>query len=223
MANESHRVILDGARTSVRPAEMIKITLLANGPLGIHFVPSSVLVKSCIETYHHGVVKILSMALAILAAGASNAQDDKLTEAPEIIRALVEIEIPKVRATDATLSDMVEFVAQKTSELDPRQPGPSGISFLTNGSFEERRVEVAGLLLEDEEEKISYSGENVRVGALLQVIANSFQVEFHVTSVGVIITPVKGKAFPNAKGKSGKTYYLFEPNTTEQPRQPSKR
>lgn len=106
------------------------------------------------------------------------------------------------------------FVAHKIVELDPRKPG--GISFLTSG-FGEAEVDDEEILdSPKEEKKIRYAIEDARVDKVLTDLAGHFRVEFHVTSIGIVVTPTGGNPFPNAKAEAGAVYYTYQAPKGEQ-------
>jgi len=156
-------------------------------------------------------MKTLLLIIFTLNSMSGHADDSKGEQVPRIFRDIIAIKIPKIAAEDATLVELIDFAALRIKELDSRQPGPSGISFLTSGFS--RPDDATGDLLSAPaplEKKVSYEGEDVRVDSLLTDLAGMFEVEFHVTSVGVIITPKNGNAFPNSKAKKGKIYYIYK-------------
>lgn len=159
-------------------------------------------------------MKSLLIIILLLSAAFGQAEEAGREEPPAFIREIVAIEIPKIAADDATLFELVDFVAHRITELDPRKPG--GISFLTTG-FNDRDDEEGELPNPAaSEKKVDYSGADVRVDKVLTDLARLFEVQFHVTSVGVVVTPRGGKPFPNPKGDDGETYYTYGTKTGEQ-------
>ena len=136
--------------------------------------------------------------------------EDKATEqqVPASIREIVAIRITKIRTEDTTLAELVHFIAQRITELDPNKPG--GISFFTSGFKDTNNEEKARDATTTDEKKVSYAAKDVRVDKVMMDLAKLFNVEFHVTSVGVVITPSGGKPFPNSKSDKGEVYYTYK-------------
>ena len=128
-----------------------------------------------------------------------------------IAQRFLPIQIPKIDAQDASLSDLVEFVAHRIRELDPRSPG--GISFLYQGFAEENKGAASSNL---QGKRVNYTVENVRVDQVFNDLACLFDVEFHVTSAGVVITPIGIPPFPNLKSEWGSTYFTYSPRQMKQ-------
>jgi hypothetical protein len=123
-----------------------------------------------------------------------------------IAQRFLPIQIPKIDAQDVSLRDLVEFVAHRIRELDPRSPG--GISFLYQGFIPENKGAATSHL---QRKRVSYTVENVRVDQVFNDLARLFDVEFHITSVGVVITPIGIPPFPNLKSEWGTTYFTYSP------------
>jgi hypothetical protein len=122
---------------------------------------------------------------------------------PAFMQQILTIKIPLIDAKDATLIELIGFIARRTVELDPIQPG--GISMLSTG-FEGK----------DGETKVDYFAKDVTLEKVYMDLARLFQVEFHVTSVGVVITPVGVQPFPNAKAKMGEVFYTYKSKSAKQ-------
>jgi hypothetical protein len=149
-------------------------------------------------------MKVLLSIILTLSAVCSNAESAKQEGPPAFIREIVAIKIPKIEAKDTTPSELIDFIALRIMELDPHKPG--GISILTSG-FKDRN---------DGNKKANYSAEDVRVDKVFTDLAGLFRVEFHVTSVGVVVTPVGAKPFPNVKADKGKVYHTYKEKPGEQ-------
>jgi hypothetical protein len=136
--------------------------------------------------------------------------EDKSSEqpVPASIREIVAIQIPKIRTQDTTLSELVHFLAQRITELDPNKPG--SISFFTSGFTNTKNEENGRDAKIIDEKKVSYAATDVRVDKVMMDLAKLFDVEFHVTNVGVVITPSGGMPFPNSKSEKGEIYYTYK-------------
>ena len=159
-------------------------------------------------------MKILLSIILALSTVCTHADDAKGERPPGFIREIVAIKIPKIEAKDTSLSELNNFIAQRIMELDPHKPG--GISILTSGfkntnDGNDRPVDFKG-----GEKKVDYSAKDVRVDKVFTDLARLFQVEFHVTSVGVVVTPVGARPFPNAKADKGEVYYTYKSKPGEQ-------
>ena len=147
-------------------------------------------------------MKFLLSIFFVLSAPFGHAAAATREKLPEFIREIVAIKIPKIDAKDTTLSELIDFIAHRIMELDTHKPG--GISFLTAGEFKGGVIEV------------DYAAKDVRVDKVFTDLARLFQVEFHVTSVGVVVTPTGARPFPNTKADKGEVYYTYKSNTGEQ-------
>lgn len=159
-------------------------------------------------------MKLLVSIIFVLSAICGHAEIGIEEKPPEFIRVIVAIKIPKIAAEDTTLSELIDFLALRIRELDPRKPG--GISFLTTGfknknDGNDRHADPRG-----GEKKVNYSAEDVRVDRVFADLARLLQVEFHVTSVGVVVTPVGARPFPNEKADKGEVYYTYKGKPGEQ-------
>ena len=159
-------------------------------------------------------MKLLLSIIFILSALFGHAEDAAGEKPPEFIREIVAIKIPKIDAKDATLSELIDFIAHRIMELDPHKPG--GISFLTSGFRDRHDGNAQAVDPRSGEKKVNYSREDVRVDEAFTDIARLCQVEFHVTSVGVVVTPTGARPFPNTKADKGEVYYTYKSNTGEQ-------
>ena len=128
-------------------------------------------------------MKLLLSAILLVSSTLSGADDSEKKRPPAFVQDIVAIKIPKIEAKNADLHELISFVAYKIVELDPRKPG--GISFLTSG-FGGAEVDDEKILNSPKEEKkIRYSVEDARVDRVLTDLAGHFDVEFHVTSIGL--------------------------------------
>lgn len=143
-------------------------------------------------------MKILSAIVFVLCAACSKVVPEP---PPASIRELVAIRIPRIKVEDAPLEDCINFIAMRIMELDPHKPG--GISFLSSGFKNRKEVPAEDI------KTASYSAENVRVDKVLTDIARLFDVAFHVTDIGVVVTPSDGLPFPNTKAENGEVYYSY--------------
>lgn len=124
---------------------------------------------------------------------------------PAAIQKIAAIKIPEIEVTEVSLSELISLIAHKIRELDP-----GGISFLTSG-FKNQDPEDDGNLNSSETgKKISYSIKDARIDKIFTDLAGHFDVTFHLTSVGVVITPPDGKPFPNAKDKKGTVFFTYQ-------------
>lgn len=159
-------------------------------------------------------MKILFSIIFVISGLFGHAAAATEEKPPEFIREIVAIKIPKIDAKDTTLSELIDFIAHRIMELDPHKPG--GISFLTSG-FGDRHVGIAQAADPRGGAKmVNYSREDVRVEEVFTDLARLCQVEFHVTSVGVVVTPTGARPFPNTKADKGEVYYTYKSNTGEQ-------
>ena len=166
-------------------------------------------------------MRVLGFSLLFTVSVIASPQKEQLAKVPNKIRAQLEIQIPRIEAKNAPLSELLEFVSQRIQEQDQRQPRRTGISFLSKSEANDEMAaddvaESGGLLMKKQEKTVDYSASNVAVFEVLQFIADSFDAEFHVTNVGIIITSVDGAAFPNGKSDTGHVYYRCQPKLGEQ-------
>ena len=154
----------------------------------------------------------------LLSFASSGAEEATRMKLPALMKAIVEIKIPKVNLKQATFEETVDYLAYQIQSRDPRQSELSGLSFLTNGPIYDSKSDSRVLLLEESRDKnaMNFSGKDVEVRKLMQECANCFEVSFHVTNVGVIITSCDGKPFPNGKAKKGTVYFSYKPKRVKQ-------
>lgn len=145
-----------------------------------------------------GKGKLLLIAALVLSMGSG-----WTAEPPAVIQEIVAIKIPRIDLEKATLRECLEFLSQRVRDLDARKPG--GISFLSAG-FGEAGAPNEGDVVG---KTASYSAENVRVDKVLAELARLYGVRFHVTDVGVVMTPPGFQPFPNLKAKKGRVYYTY--------------
>jgi len=153
-------------------------------------------------------MKLLISIIFILSAVWGHADDASGEKPPEFIREVVAIKIPKIEAKDTTIHELIDFIASRIRELDPHKS--SGISILTSGFQNANGINNRPAGVKDAEKKIDYSAKDVRVDKVFTDLARLFQVEFHVTSVGIVVTPTGAKPFPNAKAVTGDIYYTYK-------------
>jgi hypothetical protein len=132
---------------------------------------------------------------------------------PESMREIVAVKIPKIEAKGATLRELVDFIAARIRELDPHKP--SGISFLTCGFGDRQEGNAPAAEPKNDEKKFNYSRENVSVAEVFVDLARLCQVEFHITSVGVVVTPIGSRPFPNNKADKGEIFYTYKQTAGE--------
>jgi hypothetical protein len=123
-----------------------------------------------------------------------------------IAQRFLPIQIPKIEAQDATLGELIELVAHRIRELDSRTPG--GISFLYQGFAAENKETATSNL---PGKRVNYTAENARVDQVLMDLAHLFDVELHITSAEVVITPIGIPPFPNLKSEWGTAYFTYSP------------
>jgi F420-0:gamma-glutamyl ligase len=153
-------------------------------------------------------MKLLVSIIIILSTVCSHAENAIEEKPPEFIRKIVAIKIPTVASEDATLSELIDFIAHRIGEIDPRKPG--GISFLTSGFKNNNDGDDQPVDPKVGVKRVNYSANDVRVDEVLTDLARLFYVEFHVTSVGVVVTPTGTRPFPNAKADKGDVYYTYK-------------
>jgi hypothetical protein len=123
-----------------------------------------------------------------------------------IAQRFLPVQIPKIETQDASLGELVELVAHRIRDLDPHSPG--GISFLYQGFAAENKETATSNLLG---KRVHYTVENARVDQVFNDLARLFDVEFHITSAGVVITPIGIPPFPNLKSEWGTAFYTYSP------------
>lgn len=116
---------------------------------------------------------------------------------PAWFQPIAAIKIPIIEARDSTIAEVVDLVSQCIAALDSQ---PGGISILTEG--------IHGCV-----NKSDYVAKDVSVSQVFRDLATLYQVEFHLTDVGVVVTPVGKKPFPNAKAHEGKVYAVYRGKT----------
>jgi hypothetical protein len=159
-------------------------------------------------------MKIFLSIILALSTVCSHADNAKEKKPPAFIREVVAIKIPKIEAEDTTLSELIDFIALRIMELDPHKPG--GISILTTGFKNTVDGSNPPADIKGGEKKVNYSAKDVRVDKVFTDLARLFQVEFHVTSVGVVVTPAGAQPFPNVKADKGDVYYTYKSKPGEQ-------
>lgn len=142
-------------------------------------------------------MKFLLTIFFALVAFACRAGDGQEQKPPEFLTKLFAIKIPRIDAEDTELNEFVVFLSARIRENDPRQP--PGISLL-----------MTGFTSDVSEIKLTYFAEDARVDEVFREVARRCQVEFHVTTVGVVITPVGGNPFPNGKAENGDIIYTYK-------------
>lgn len=118
---------------------------------------------------------------------------------PAWIQSTVAIKIPIIEAKDATLAEVVDFIAQRIAAIDSQ---PGGVSIFVEGNCVN---------------KSDYVAKDVSVAQVFTDLATLYQVEFHLTDVGVIVTPVGTKPFPNVKALEGKIFAVYRSKTKADP------
>jgi len=153
-------------------------------------------------------MKLLLSIICALSALLGHAADAAGEKPPEFIREIVAIKVPKIEAKDTTIHELISFIASRIRELDPHKPG--GISILTSGFQNANGINNRPADVKDAEKKLDYIAKDIRVDKVFTDLARLFQVEFHVTSVGIVVTPSGAKPFPNAKAVTGDIYYTYK-------------
>jgi hypothetical protein len=152
------------------------------------------------------------LALSTVCSHADNAKEER---PPAFIREIVAIKIPKIEAKETTLIEFIDFIALRIMELDPHKPG--GITILTSGFKDRNDGDDQHADPTTGRKTANYSAVDVRVDRVFTDLARLFQVEFHITSVGVVVTPTGERPFPNAKADKGEIYYTYKSKPGEQP------
>jgi hypothetical protein len=137
-------------------------------------------------------------------------EEVKQEKPPDWVEKFFAFKIPKIACEDTNLNDLVLFLSTQIRMNDPREK--PGVSLLLKDLDAERVFD----------KKADYIVENVSVNQVFTDLAGIYRVEFHFTSAGVIITPVGGKPFPNAKMQEGTLFYTYRARKTEteEPKQP---
>jgi hypothetical protein len=119
-------------------------------------------------------MKILLSIILALSTVCSHADNAKEERPPAFIREIVAIKIPKIKAEDTTLSELINFLALRIVELDPHKPG--GISFLTSGFRNRNDGKDQPGDPKGGEKRVNYSAEDVRVDKVFTDLARLFKV-----------------------------------------------
>jgi hypothetical protein len=143
----------------------------------------------------------------LLCSHADNAQEQ---QPPAFMEELLAFQIPIVNAKDTSLEELIDFISQRLKGIERNTP--DGISFFTHG-FDKTNDSKTNEL----ENKASYSRENVRLDEMIADIALLYQVDFHVTSVGIVVTPHDAKPFPNPKAEKGEIYATYTNKSGKKP------
>ncbi len=129
---------------------------------------------------------------------------------PEFIQRFVAIRIPILQFNDAPLEEVLDFVRSRMFELDPEDdPNKKGISMLSVGFAAGDNDAHAGQP-RSTRPKTPYSATNKRVDEIFIDLAKLYDIEFHVTIVGVVVTPSGKAPFPNPKAEKREFYFTYK-------------
>jgi len=127
------------------------------------------------------------------------------------------IRISEMRFEQSSLDSILFYMLGKIESLDPTPGQPPRIPIVEVGFADEHKLPLA-----------DYSATKVTVKNALADLSDIFGVQFHATSVGIVVSPPGAKCFPNYKAKSGTVFYTYpttnnKANKSEQatPKKPS--
>lgn len=130
---------------------------------------------------------------------------------PVFFEPIAAIRLPNVDMESCSLDEFCGFLNLRIAELDERKPG--GISIVLEGFPPTDTVEQLedGSLLHIHRDVggKDYQAKDVSVDRLLKEMSKLYDVEFHVTDVGLVVTPVGKIPFPNARAKTGKIFFTY--------------
>ncbi|MEX2579759.1 MAG: Amuc_1098 family type IV pilus outer membrane protein [Verrucomicrobiales bacterium] len=126
--------------------------------------------------------------------GLGTAEVDLPTEvagggAAAIERKLKSIVIPRVEFNDATLSDVLEFLGQKSQELDSSEQDPAkrGVNIVVSPSAEQEGQNVSGRTL-------SVRLSNIPLGVALKYVTQQVDMKYRVDDYAVTVIPMSEDA-----------------------------
>ncbi len=123
---------------------------------------------------------------------------------PWFARKVTSIRVPEFKIETASAFDAFSFIAQKVLELDPDpDPRARGISFFTVGD------------IASSSRTIDYHKSDVAVDTLLKDMANLYNVDIHITVVGVIMCAAGVSPFPNHKAATGTVFRSYKPKLSQ--------
>lgn len=154
-------------------------------------------------------MKLFPYLLFFLGVSVLEGKEPDDVKVPDYIRDIVAVRIPSIEVRDVNYWELINYVAERIVELDPRDPPRRGISFLYEAGRREPDQALDSSVRKGPT-KINYSARNVRVDKVFTDLAKLINIDFHVTSVGVVITPKGKKPFPNGKAKTGDIYFTYE-------------
>lgn len=126
---------------------------------------------------------------------------------------LQQIILPRVSFIGTTLEEALDFLRQRSVELD-QDPPPStkGVAFVVipaAGPDAGSSHAAAG------GGTINYSGTHVTLEIVLREIAKSANQDVYLTSVGIVVGPRGLPAFPNPKAEKGEILRKLTPEASE--------
>jgi hypothetical protein len=164
----------------------------------------------------------LPVAMGFLAVGcqsedkaSGDGAQEQSSPGDTVIAKLDTIVIPVVNFENASAEEAIDFLRQRSIELDPdRESSQRGISFIvrqarpieastSDGSSDLNPHSVAL------DYPVSYVGKDVPILDVLTEVARQGRLDAYLTSVGVIVTPEGKPPFPNPKATEGEVWKVL--------------
>lgn len=151
---------------------------------------------------------LLYIAGYVIMCGLLLGADEKKADRVPWVEELLAVKIPEMVFDDATPEEAIDFIRRQISySLSQSKSELTGISILTKDPKALARAP----------RKFDYDGKNVPLGILFQDLAEIFESDIHITSVGVIITAPRDAAFSNPKGKTGAVFRSYKGGVGKKP------
>jgi hypothetical protein len=153
-------------------------------------------------------MKILLVIVLGFGCGLALAEDVVIVNTPEFVERITAHKIPKINTQDTSLIEFIDFIGHRIRELDSEPT--SGMSFILSGFIDSEDGDSSALGSIESEKKINYVRDDVSVGEIFVELARAYNIEFHITNIGIIVTPSGAKPFPNAKANEGDIYLTYK-------------
>lgn len=158
--------------------------------------------------------------IIVLLSGLAWGDEQVRRNLPAFFQPIAAIRLPNVDLESCSLDEFVGFLSIRIAELDGKKPG--GISIVMVGfpptDTAERMEDGSIVAIHRDFAGKDYKAKDVSVDQLLKEMSKLYDVEYHVTDVGIVVTPTGKIAFPNPKADSGKVFFTYshkEPKKSE--------
>jgi len=136
------------------------------------------------------------------------AEEDVVVNTPELVERITAHKIPRINTQDTSLIEFIDFIAHRIRELDSEPT--TGMSFILSGFIDSEDGDSSALGSIESEKKINYVSDDVSVGEIFVDLARAYKIEFHITNIGIVVTPSGAKPFPNTKANEGEIYITYK-------------